>query len=137
MSLTTPTLLFSAISLLLLAYTNRFLTLAQLIRQLAAIEREQQREFTTKQLHSLQKRVLLTKIMQAVGVVSFLLCTLSTFALFMEKNQAGIILFGASMIFLAGSLLISLWEIMISTDALNMELKGLEAMRKSQESNIK
>ncbi len=130
MNLTTPTLLFSAISLLLLAYTNRFLTLAQLIRQLAAIEEKRRREFTQRQLHSLQKRVFLTKIMQAAGVTSFLLCTLSSFALFLSKQQTGIVLFGASIVFLAGSLLISLWEIIISTDALKMELRGLEEMRK-------
>ena len=32
--ISTPALLFSAISLLILAYTNRFLTIAQIIRNL-------------------------------------------------------------------------------------------------------
>lgn len=34
LTLTTPALLFSAVSLILLAYTNRFLSYAQLVRQL-------------------------------------------------------------------------------------------------------
>jgi hypothetical protein len=36
LSLTTPALLFSAISLLLLAYTNRFLAYASVVRNLHA-----------------------------------------------------------------------------------------------------
>ena len=34
LTLTTPALLFSAVSLILLAYTNRFLSYAQLVRTL-------------------------------------------------------------------------------------------------------
>ncbi len=132
MDLTTPALLFSAISLLLLAYTNRFLVLAQLIRQLAAQERQEHREFTECQILSLKRRVVLTKMMQAFGVLSFLLCTLSMFSLFISREKLGIILFGVSVLFLAISLVISLWEVMISTDALNMELQGMKLIKKCQ-----
>jgi len=126
MDLTTPALLFSAISLLLLAYTNRFLVLAQLIRQLVAQQKQEHQEVTVCQIESLKLRVVLTKMMQAFGVVSFLLCTLSMFSLFVHREQLGIILFGVSVLALAISLVISLWEVMISTDALNMELQGMK-----------
>lgn len=126
MNLTTPALLFSAISLLLLAYTNRFLVLAQLVRQLAAQERKEHRDITECQIHSLKKRIILTKLMQALGVVSFILCTLSMFSLFISREDTGIALFGSSVLCLTASLIFSLWEVLISTDALNIELGGMK-----------
>ena len=77
MTMTTPALLFPAISLLLLAYTNRFLVLAQLIRQLNNREGEQVRELAKRQIVNLRQRIVLIRSMQRWGVISFLLCTLS------------------------------------------------------------
>lgn len=127
MTLTTPALLFPAISLLLLAYTNRFLTVAQVIRQLHDRYSDGQCEtHVTAQLTSLQQRVTLIKQMQIFGVTSFLLCTLSMFALFIRQELAGEILFGASILMLSASLILSLYEVTLSTHALNLELKDLE-----------
>jgi predicted RND superfamily exporter protein len=129
MTLTTPALLFPAISLLLLAYTNRFLTLAQLIRRLAEEERHEHHEVAARQILLLRKRITLTQRMQVAGVLSFLLCTLSMFALFLALQVAGVVLFGASLLTLAVSLLYSLWEVTISTNALNVQLQDIEALR--------
>lgn len=126
MTLTTPALLFPAISLLLLAYTNRFLTLAQLIRKLADEERTQHHEIKTRQIHLLRQRIGLTKTMQVAGVLSFLLCTLSMFALFLQLELVGMVLFGASLLSLSLSLVYSLWEVTISTNALNVQLQDIE-----------
>ncbi|MBB3142709.1 DUF2721 domain-containing protein [Halomonas organivorans] len=123
MTLTTPALLFPAISLLLLAYTNRFLTLAQLIRKLADEERD---EVARRQIMLLRKRITLTKRMQMAGVFSFLLCTLSMFALFLSLKLLGMLLFGVSLISLSVSLVFSLWEVKISTNALNVQLQDIE-----------
>ena len=112
MTLTTPGLLFPAISLLLLAYTNRFLVLAQLIRELNSREGESIRPVVVAQI--------------VYGVASFLLCTLSMFALFIEFNTTGIILFGVSLACLSLSLLTSLFEIHISCDAIEIELQSIE-----------
>ena len=71
MTLTTPALLFPAISLLLLAYTNRFLVLAQLIRELNAREGEQIRPFVIEQILNLKKRIRLIRSMQFWGGVFF------------------------------------------------------------------
>ena len=71
MTLTTPGLLFPAISLLLLAYTNRFLVLAQLIRELNAREGESIRPVVVAQITNLRKRIKLIRTMQVYGVGSF------------------------------------------------------------------
>ena len=127
MTLTTPALLFPAISLLLLAYTNRFLTVAQVIRQLRALERNAyEQQNGKKQLISLKKRVVIIKRMQLFGVISFLLCTLSMFALFIQQELAGEILFGISLLQLSASLLLSLYEVALSTQALNLAVADLE-----------
>ena len=126
MTLTTPALLFPAISLLLLAYTNRFLTLAQVIRQLHPGKSGPVTELALRQLGGLKRRIGLIKLMQGFGVMSFLLCALSMFVLFIEMQMAGKVLFGLSLLALAVSLLVSLWEVLVSTEALNIVLGDME-----------
>ena len=129
MTLTTPALLFPAISLLLLAYTNRFLVLAQLIRELNRGNKEEMRQIIIRQISNLKKRLLLIKLMQTFGCFSFLLCTFSMFALFLKYEFVGKCLFGSSLIFLSISLLFSLYEVLISTIAINVELENIELQR--------
>lgn len=126
MDLTTPALLFPAISLLLLAYTNRFLVLAQLIRELNQREGSQVRDLAKRQINNLRKRIVLIKTMQAFGVLSFVLCTAAMFCLFMHWQTAGQLLFVISLVSLLISLLYSLYEIQISCDAINIELESLQ-----------
>ncbi|MBZ9611250.1 DUF2721 domain-containing protein [Rheinheimera maricola] len=126
MSLTTPALLFPAISLLLLAYTNRFLVLAQLIRELNQREGDNVRDLAKRQISNLRKRIFLIKTMQAFAVLSFVLCTSAMFCLFMSWQIAGQLLFVISLISLLISLLYSLYEIQISCDAINIELESLQ-----------
>ena len=126
MTLTTPALLFPAISLLLLAYTNRFLTLAQVIRQLHPGKSGPVTELALRQLGGLKRRIGLIKLMQGFGVMSFLLCALSMFVLFIEMQMAGKVLVGLSLLALAVSLLVSLWEVLVSTEALNIVLGDME-----------
>lgn len=129
MDLTTPALLFPAISLLLLAYTNRFLVLAQLIRQLKQMDLEDDYALIARQIGMLKKRIVLTKRMQAFGVLSFFLCTVSMFLLFLQLQTPGIVAFGTSLVLLSLSLLYSLYEIQISTNAINVELANFEARK--------
>lgn len=126
MTLTTPALLFPAISLLLLAYTNRFLVLAQLIRQLKQMDKDKDYTIIARQMAMLRKRIILTKRMQTFGVLSFFVCTLSMFALFLGGQTLGVICFGLSLILLSLSLLYSLYEVVISTNAINVELEDFE-----------
>jgi small-conductance mechanosensitive channel len=127
MELTTPALLFPAISLLLLAYTNRFLVLAQLIRQLHSSDRDYFHVLVHKQITNLRQRIALIRLMQALGVSSFIVCTLSMFSLFVEQQQLAEVLFGLSLVLLIASLLTSLYEIAISTQAIEAELADISA----------
>ncbi|QIR76678.1 DUF2721 domain-containing protein [Sulfurospirillum diekertiae] len=123
--ISTPALLFPAVSLLLLAYTNRFLAVAQLVRMLHRQSQERENCEEYKQIQSLKHRLELTKWMQFFGVLSILLCTLSMFELFLGLFGIGKQIFGLSLIAMCVSLFISLWEVMISTHALNMELSDM------------
>ena len=127
---TTPALLFPAISLLLLAYTNRFLTLAQLIRELHARYKIEPDEVIYKQIGNLRYRVMLIKQMQAFGVASLLFCVVCMFFLFAGWMLAGKIIFGISLVLMMISLLLSLREVQVSVGALNLTLSDLESDRK-------
>lgn len=123
--ISTPALLFPAISLLLLAYTNRFLTTGQLIRSISNQAKTQPNQDLSGQIENLKKRLELTKWMQFFGVVSMLMCTVSMFSLFLGYYPIGKNIFGLSLITMCISLIISLWEVYISSNALNLELKDL------------
>ncbi len=125
-NLTTPGLLFPAISLLLLAFTNRFLGLATLIRDLHAKYRSEPDETTARQIDSLRHRVNLIKWMQVFGAGSLLLCVVCMFVLFEGWDQAGEVVFEVSLALMAISLIFSLWEIFISVDALNLRLSDMD-----------
>jgi len=124
--LATPALLFPAVSLLLLAYTNRFLGLAGLIRGLAARYQETRDRTLVDQIHNLRHRLMLIRRMQALGVASIFACVTCMFALFAGGQTVGKIIFGVSLILLMGSLAMSFREIQLSTNALNIQLSVLE-----------
>jgi hypothetical protein len=126
LTLTTPALLFPAISLLLLAYTNRFLTLASLIRELHRTYKVEPDPIIKGQLENLRYRVIIIRNMQIYGVTSFFLCVLCMFLLFAGRPDLGKWVFGASLILLMLSLALSLRELQVSVDALNLRLSDLE-----------
>jgi hypothetical protein len=127
LSLTTPALLFPAISLLLLAYTNRFLAIANAIRTLHSKYLENPEEkVLVGQIKNLRVRLHLIRNMQIFGVTSFFCCVLSMILIFQKVGHWGSYTFAASMFFLLISLLISLREIQISTKALELELSDME-----------
>lgn len=132
MSITTPSLLFPAISLLLLAYTNRFVVLTNVIRQLSGVEDEGRKDMVRRQINNLRKRLQIIRAMQTFGVLAFVLCTMAMFALFLHWMVAGKILFGLSLILLVVSLLFSLYEVQISTTAINIEIEKLTKSDKTK-----
>ena len=125
MNLTTPALLFPAISLLLLAYTNRFVVLASLIRHLQGQAREHRHDIIVRQMQNLRRRITLIRNMQMLGVGSFILCTIAMFLIFVELILLGQIVFGASIFLLVLSLILSLWEVAISTKAIEIALEDM------------
>ena len=125
-SLTTPALLFPAISLLLLAYTNRFLAIANIIRHLHKVYLEDPKIVLKGQLENLRQRLFLIRSMQFAGVASLFLCVLAMFFIYMRVGQWGSYIFGVSLVLLLISLFISLREIQLSTKALEIELSDME-----------
>lgn len=125
-TLTTPAVLFSAISLLLLAYTNRFLTIAQLVRTLHTKYKENRSHIIYGQIKNLRKRIVLIRNMQIFGIVSLLLCVVCMFLIYVEYNAIAEIIFGIALVLLIASLALSAWEIQISVKALNLHLGDIE-----------
>jgi hypothetical protein len=129
-NITTPALLFPAISLLMLAYTNRFLTLATIIRNLYDRYGSVPSDNLHGQLKNLRYRTYLIRNMQIFGVLSLLFCMLSMFALFMGYIPAGQWSFGIALVLMMVSMLISLRELQISVGALDLLLADMEEHRK-------
>ncbi|MPM61293.1 hypothetical protein SDC9_108151 [bioreactor metagenome] len=125
-TLTTPALLFSAISLILLAYTNRFLSYAQLVRILKDKYEENPSAVAAAQIANLRKRLYLTRTMQELGIASLFLCVVSMFLIYIDLYTFSAYVFGLALMLLIGSLAVSLREIQISTHALELHLGKME-----------
>lgn len=130
LTLTTPTLLFSAVSLILLAYTNRFLSYAQLVRTLRDRYMEDPSDLTEAQITNLRKRLNLTRTMQVLGIGSLFLCVVSMFFIYIHLQLLSIYVFGLALLLLIGSLGVSLREIQISTHSLEIYLSTMETIQK-------
>jgi Protein of unknown function (DUF2721) len=130
-SLNTPALLFPAITLLMLAYTNRFLSLAKLIRDLHAKYKliHEDRDIIREQIKNLKTRLILIRRMQTTGIFSFFLCVLSMLFVYFQHSDWAVVTFGTSLFSLLLSLGLSLHEIAISTRALEIELKDMEEQK--------
>jgi hypothetical protein len=128
LTVTTPAVLFPAISLLLLAYTNRFLTLATVARGLSEKFRGNLNANVRGQLDNLRFRMRLIRNMQVLGVLSFVGCAVSMFLIFLGVPNAGAVVFGASLLLLIASLIVSLREIHFSIDAIELQLSELDEL---------
>jgi hypothetical protein len=128
-SINTPALLFPAITLLMLAYTNRFLALSSLVRSLHAKYNDSpsQNSILVAQLKNLRKRLYLIRSMQLMGVVSFFICVLCMILLYFQWLLVASYLFMLSLCCLLVSLLFSIREIYISTRAIEIELSDMES----------
>ena len=126
-TLTTPALLFSAISLIMLAYTNRFLAYAAVIRSLKDKFLENQDKTLLRQINNLRLRVTLTRYMQISGISSLLFCVLSMFLIYIDNTTSAAWVFGIGLLLLIVSLFFLIWEIQISAKALNNHLSDIES----------
>jgi hypothetical protein len=125
-TLTTPALLFSAVSLILLAYTNRFLAYAQVVRNLYEKFKENPDLVLKAQINNLRKRLYLTRSMQILGVMSLFFCVASMFLIYINSMVSATWIFGIGLLLMIASLGISVWEIQISVKALDLHLKDME-----------
>ena len=126
LTLTTPALLFSAISLIMLAYTNRFLAYAAVIRNLHDKYLEEMDESLIQQINNLKLRLYLTRWMQIFGITSLLLCVLTMFLIYINQHVVAIWVFGIALVLLILSLSLLIKEIHISADALKLHLSDIE-----------
>jgi hypothetical protein len=126
LTISTPALLFPAVSLLFLAYTNRFLHLAALVRQLHRDWVERQDDCLRAQIDNMRRRLALIRWMQLLGAVSILLCVVAMVAVMLEANLTGWIAFFAALLFMGGSLLCLILEVACSGGALKILLDRVE-----------
>jgi len=115
----------------MLAYTNRFLTLATIIRNLYDRYNADHNQNLLGQIDNLRYRVYLIRNMQIFGVLSLLMCVVSMFALFAGWISAGQWSFAIALILMIVSMLISLRELQISVGALDLLLTDLEEHEKT------
>lgn len=126
LSLTTPALLFSSISLIMLAYTNRFLSYASVIRMLHIEYKKDHRSVLKEQIDNLRKRLYLTRSMQILGISSLLLCVLTMFLIYIKFEIFAVWVFGCALVLLIISLGLLIWEIQISVEALEHHINDIE-----------
>ena len=125
-TLTTPALLFSAVSLILLAYTNRFMAYTQVVRNLHKQYIESPTSVLRGQINNLRTRLYLIRTMQLLGVSSLFLCVITMFLIFIGWVLTAAWIFGAALLLLCTSLAFSIWEIQISVKALELHLSNME-----------
>lgn len=130
LNIQTPALLFPAVSLLLLAYTNKFLAIANLIRKLVSDHEKKKNHFLIKQIKSLRRRLMLIRWMQVCGVASMLLCVVTMYLVYEELQVWAKVLFAISLLLMMASLVITLVEIVLSAGALRVLLKDWEEKTK-------
>ena len=127
----TPALLFPAITLLMLAYTNRFLSLASLVRKLHdEYHRGEKEKNILAQIKNIRTRINLIRYMQGLGVLSFFCCVLCMYAIYRSWIMLAHWIFAGSLIFLLLSIILSLLEINKSTKAIELELSDIEELSK-------
>jgi hypothetical protein len=126
LTLTTPALCFSALSLLLLAYTNRFLSYAGLVRTLYNEYKTDKDSVLLGQIENLRQRLRLIKHMQLQGIGSLLMCTVTMFLIYVGLQGLAVVAFAIALLMLVASLSISIWEILVSVRALDLHLSEIE-----------
>ncbi len=130
-NINTPALLFPAITLLMLAYTNRFLSLASLVRKLHdEYHRGEKEKNILAQIRNIRTRLNLIRYMQGLGVMSFLCCVLCMYTIYRNWILLAHWIFAASLIFLLMSIILSLLEINKSTKAIELVLSDIEELSK-------
>ena len=127
LDLTTPSLLFSAISLILLAYTNRFLSYASVVRTLKEKHQQTHDPKDIAQIANLRKRLYLTRSLQILGILRLLLCVISLFFIYISWQIIAAWIFGVALLLLAASLCVCIWEINISVKALEIHLQDISS----------
>ncbi len=135
LAVSTPALLFPAISLLFLSYTNRFLHLAALIRRLHSDWMDKGDALLRAQIDNLRRRLTLIRAMQMFGAVSLLCCVLAMLGVLGELNELAVASFLVALGLMALSLICLIYEVWISGGALRILLNAVDSPRSASESD--
>jgi hypothetical protein len=126
LTLTTPALLFSAISLIMLAYTNRFLAYTAVVRNLYDKYLLSKDPTLVAQIQNIKRRVYLTRSMQILGISSLLLCVITMFLIYIEQQTIAVWVFGIALLLLIASLSLLILEIQISVKAFEHHIGDID-----------
>ncbi len=125
LTISVPTLFFSALSIMVLAYTSKFVAYGNIIRKLYQEYKSKPDEDLINQIKNLRERLSLIRNMQVCGITGLLLCVVSMFNIYIDNNQIATYVFGVALILFICALLFIIKEILISTKALDLKLKNL------------
>lgn len=125
LAITTPAVIFPAISLLMLAYTNRYIAISNRIRTLHMQYKQEKSVIILAQIHILKRRIRLIRDMQLTGILSLFLAALTMFLIY-EGFSAATYSFTISLLLLLISLGMSAYEIILSNKALFILLTDVE-----------
>lgn len=129
-NLSTPALLFPAVSLLFLSYTNRFLALSALIRSLHGQWTQGaggvKLDKIPAQIDNLRYRLILIKRMQVAGALALIFCVLSMGGILADRQDVGVIFFSLALGLMGYSLVALVSEILKSGGALKILLDDAE-----------
>jgi len=125
LTLTTPAVLFPAMSVLILAYTNRFIAISKRVRALKDEHAKNPEETLYHQISSMHRRLGLIRNMQALGVGAFLGCVVSMLLIVFGLPAGALWAFCISLVLLGSSLVIAGVEIYQSVHALDVHLDDL------------
>jgi hypothetical protein len=129
LEVSTPALLFPAISLLFLSFTNRFLHLSALIRQLHKDWLERGEDLLRAQIDNLRRRLTLIRLMQLFGAFSLFLCVVSMLAVIAGMQGIAIPAFTSALLLMGCSLGCLCYEVWISGGALRILLNAVQEKR--------
>lgn len=125
LTLTTPSLLFPTMSLLMLAYTNRYVAISNRIRILHAQYKQEKQLIIINQIKILKRRIKLIRDMQLAGISCMFFAAVTMFLIFRDLNFATVT-FTISLILLMTSLSMSAYEIILSNKALYLQIDDIE-----------
>lgn len=128
-TISTPALLFSTVSLLYIGYTNRFMSIANLVRSLKDKFLETHDESLLRQISNLRRRIVLIRNMQLQGISALFCSVLSIISIYFKHQHTGEFFFGVGLLLLCLSMISAVREVLISVDALNIELSQIEEIK--------
>ncbi len=126
LTISTPAILFSTVSLMMIAFTNRYLAIASLIRELHDKFRISPDENYVAQIKHLHRRVHIIRNIQFIIVSSLLLSAISMLFIYLHYQYVAQVLFFIALLLQIAALSLSIWEISLSIHALKIELSDME-----------